>query len=121
MATILGLGSAVGFFLPTLTKGLPIGNQWVGFYKAVRLLLCNLTCCEITIVFILQYINTTKKRSLDSAIKVAKLHNRLNIFVFWVVSLYKEKSKQVIYLVKKSGILKVIWNIYTQMHLYRGI
>lgn len=47
----------------------------------------------MTIVFILQYINTTKNRRLDSAIKVAKLHNRLNILVFWVVSLYKEKSK----------------------------
>lgn len=66
---------------------------WWGFYNVVRLLLCNLTCCEMTIVFILQYINTTKNRRLDSAIKVAKLHNRLNILVFWVVSLYKEKSK----------------------------
>lgn len=93
MATILDLGSAVGFFFSYCYQGLAHWELmgWWGFYKAVRLLLYNLTCCEMTIVFILQYINTTKKRRLDSAIKVAKLHNRLNILVFWVVSLYKDK------------------------------
>lgn len=48
----------------------------------------------MTNYLILHYINTTKKKKrLNSAIKAAKLHKRLNILVSWFVSLYKEKSK----------------------------